>query len=50
VQEVTLARSGWRFRVRNGPVIAESEDEPGLDWWTRLRLWLIYMLVPDEWL
>jgi hypothetical protein len=51
VHEVTRACSGWRFRTRRGETgetVVETEDEPGLDGWTRLRLRLIYALVPDE--
>ncbi|MEN9629274.1 MAG: hypothetical protein RJA10_2501 [Pseudomonadota bacterium] len=48
VHEVVRGESGWRFRTRHGDRVVETDQEPGLDWWTRLRLRLVYMLVPDE--
>ena len=48
VQEVTRSQNGLSFRIRNGELVIETDEEPGLSWWTRLRLRLVYLLVPDE--
>lgn len=36
----------WRLQA-SGPA-GELTEDPGLDAWLRLRLWLLYLLVPDE--
>ena len=48
VQEVTRSHNGLSFRIRKGEDVIETDQEPGLSWWTQLRLRLIYLLVPDE--
>jgi cardiolipin synthase C len=48
VQEVARSQNGLSFRIRKGEEVIETDEEPGLGWWTRLRLRLVYLLVPDE--
>jgi putative cardiolipin synthase len=48
VHEVVRSPQGVSFRVRNGTQVIESDEEPGLDAYTRLRLLFFYLLVPDE--
>ena len=50
VYEVTPSTQGVQWRVGNGAQHKQLDDEPGTGWWTRLRLGLLYLLVPDEWL
>ena len=48
LQEVIQSTHGWSFRVRKGKEVIESDEEPGLDGYARLRLGLLHLLVPDE--
>lgn len=48
LQEVVRSPSGFSFRLHREAGVVESDHEPGLDCATRLRLGLLYALVPDE--
>ena len=48
LHEVLRSPRGWSFRTRQGNEVVETDEEPGLDPSTRLRLFFFYLLVPDE--